>query len=385
MGYIFIFIILFLSFFSLSHLCGQRYTSIFALLLIFCIAGFSYSIPDYSAYERFFQNASYLDIDKIFNYSYAIENRCSKDFGYNILSYILGNLGMNFVCFRALIFLVGFFLLYCYARRMSKYTMPFLSLYCLYPLLIDVIQMRNFMMEICVFVAFFYYCKDNSFLSSDIKWFGILLIASTLHSSAFMLLPFFIFNKIITTRYKYFIYIYIAACLCLPVYSSEIRDSWLFVYFLLSSGDSFLNSYADYTLATTYDYNVWLYIYTVILYICSCLFQFYKNLRTDMFTEYESRYIDTLKRYLMYNICFLPLYPLFSTIATRLPRNSLILVYIVICICMGKVSVKYKYLLWGLGICLALAMGRLDLYHPEMIYNIDLIMNNNFIFEFFGI
>lgn len=87
----------------------------------------------------------------------------------------------------------------------------------------------------------------------------------------------------------------------------------------------------------------------------------------------------------MYNICFLPLYPLFSTIATRLPRNSLILVYIVICICMGKVSVKYKYLLWGLGICLALAMGRLDLYHPEMIYNIDLIMNNNFIFEFFGI
>lgn len=68
--------------------------------------------------------------------------------------------------------------------------------------------------------------------------------------------------------------------------------------------------------------------------------------------------------------------------AIRFPRNCLLMMYLSTVLIVDKTYYRTKVFLFMIGIVIALSMGRLDLYVPILIDNVDLFMNQNYLFEY---
>lgn len=62
----------------------------------------------------------------------------------------------------------------------------------------------------------------------------------------------------------------------------------------------------------------------------------------------------------------------------------MLLIFMSITLIVNFANNSFKLLYLGLGICLALLMGRIDLYNPTLIVNVDILMNRNYFFDFLG-
>ena len=102
MGDICVLIVLFISIYSVKwELFNSRYVLFGIYMLLLLPIGFSYGLPDYSMYERFFYGAVNFDFRNIFGgYEIAIDSEYSRDFGYTVLSYLFNNLGFHFIEYR---------------------------------------------------------------------------------------------------------------------------------------------------------------------------------------------------------------------------------------------------------------------------------------------
>lgn len=385
MGYILITISLVLGVFSL-HLSprSQKYFHPVILFSTLIILGLSYGLPDDLMYRKYFYNSLNFSIENAFNYQYALNNGMGRDPGYMFFAYLLRIAGLEFVEFKFFLYLICVFILYVFVYKQSKFVLAFFCMYLVYPMAMDGIQQRNYIIEIFLFIAFYFYCHyENS--KSYLYFCVIILIASMFHSAALAFLPFVLFDRLKQTRLRFVIYFYLIICLCMPLYNDYIKSQWFFMEWFLRGTDTSIAHYSGYMQKNVIKTDLKWYFVVLLSYLCMAICSYFKDsARYTRLTEMEKKYISKVKKIVLYNFCFFPLYPLFSDIAIRLPRDTSLLIFMALTILIARSSLYYKYFFLFLGITIASVMGRLDLYQPGLIINVDILMNQNYLFEFLG-
>lgn len=384
MGDICVLIVLFISIYSVKwELFNSRYVLFGIYMLLLLPIGFSYGLPDYSMYERFFYGAVNFDFRNIFGgYEIAIDSEYSRDFGYTVLSYLFNNLGFHFIEYRFFLYALGLLIIFFIACKKCKNPILVISLYMLYPYVMDAIQLRNYMLECVLFVAFFVYSiQYNAIIKRSVIWISLILLAATFHSSALLLLCFFIFDIALDTKFKYIVYCFIGVGVLMPLYADYIQSNYMLIKLLFTNMDSSLRHYAFYTEKTVIRKHLTCYLFLISLYIYMHFLIYIQAKTHQLGMFFNKNYILKAKRFIMYNFCFAPLYPIFSDLAIRFPRNCLLIIYMSTVLVIDNSPYRVKILLLVITSILALTMGRLDLYAPVLIDNVDLFMNNNYLFD----
>lgn len=383
MGYIFIVLSSVSMFFSMyvNHKYHKRILCL-GLFFMLIIMGFAYGLPDEFMYETYYLKSENFELKNAFDYEAALIGGYGRDPGHMLLIRSCKQIGLSYQEFKFILHAFVIYLFYKYVFLQCKLGSFFFIMYLVYPMGMDVIQQRNYLIEIMFFISFYYYCYVEGY-KRYLIWIGLLIIAATFHSSALAFIPFVLFDKILDSRFKYIVYIFLLMCLLMPLYSEYLQQQFLLLKLLLNDGESALTHYSGYLDKTVSHQYVWCYIFVIISYLFSCFFNRVKNKYGNL-SVHNNLYIDKTKRFLLYNFCFFPLYPLFLDVALRLPRNSMLLIFMSITLIVNFANNSFKLLYLGLGICLALLMGRIDLYNPTLIVNVDILMNRNYFFDFLG-
>lgn len=139
------------------------------------IAG-NYSNPDYEQYVLRYESGLYVTVD----------------IGYSFICNIFYNLGWSFGHFKYLLSFVCLLLIFRTLYKFSRYPALSAALFLLFPLIVDITQLRNFVAYSIVFTAIPYLFEDKKL--STLKYVAIVMIAATVHiTSAFYLL--FVLSK----------------------------------------------------------------------------------------------------------------------------------------------------------------------------------------------
>ena len=164
-------IILIISIMLLSIRC-YRFSVFLLTLILFVIAGGSIDIPDYKGYEYMYQH--------IIPFPNQMYGFISDLFAKHNISYIYFRLAWASIALLCILYPIRKLLNY----RQQSY---FILIFIFTQFLIEVIQVRNFMV-VALFSYSFYILLENKRFS-HIKYFIIMLIATQIHQIAYMFLP----------------------------------------------------------------------------------------------------------------------------------------------------------------------------------------------------
>lgn len=385
MGYILAFVILMIIIYSLIWFPKNDTRVLYSLyFLMLLMAGFSYGLQDYGMYEKFYDNSLLFEFVNLFDYTEAIRSDYSRDFGYTILSLLFNYIGADFYIYRFFLYFVGLLIITYYSKKISENAVSVLGLYLLYPFIMDNIQIRNYMVEIVLFVGFYYYCKKTN---ATLKWLFFIFIGVSFHSSAIAYILFPLFDKLLDSKFKFISMFFVLVGICMPLYAGWVQDNWMVVGMLLRDSDTSFSHYAFYTEKDVIRKHLTCYTFMVIAYFVSVVLC---NISREKYIIKPENnililYIEKVRIFLMYNFCFMPLYPLFSDLAIRFPRNCLLMLFVCISLIIAKSNTLYRCMWFGIGAIMALFMGRLDLYAPVLIDTVSIFMSRNYLFEFIGV
>ena len=97
----------------------------------------------------------------------------------------------------------------------------------------------------------------------------------------------------------------------------------------------------------------------------------------------QIRFVYIVKEMFLYLLALSPLY-LLSTDLIRIPRNTLLLIYIVVVIYIQGFSSKYiKAILVSIVLLLCGIYGYIDFYRNAGAENMETIINYNYLYEYF--
>ena len=118
--------------------------------------------------------------------------------GYGLLNYLFRSLGFDFMMFKALISFLGLLLIYRTIWKLTDYKALVATLYLIYPFIIDITQIRNFIASSIVIFAIPLLFQKG--ISSIFKYVAFVLTAATVHSAAFFYLVFIVAKRKIGIR-----------------------------------------------------------------------------------------------------------------------------------------------------------------------------------------
>lgn len=354
------------------------------LAFIYCflvlIMGLAYGQADYDNYIGLYERSQLFDINNFFDYAYAEQIGYSKDFGYTFLCKIFNSINFSYADFKftTTVFFLG--LLFFYVSKITKFAVLVITLYMIYPFFMDVIQVRNFIIEVLLFVSIYYL----SIYRDTYKYIIIVLLSATIHASSMLYMPFFIFLKCIENKVlRYVIYIVLIFCISMPLYSQYITSNWAILKILfLNASDTMLGKYGHY-IDRTYTGTIYPYLYVLMtIFFLHPMCSRIKN--SNELTEWKKRYVEIIYKLHVYLMFFFPLYPIFSEIATRMPRNCILLLAISISIYLeAEKNISIRICAFIVGVIFILSFGFIDLYYQSTVWNVDVILKNNFLLEIF--
>lgn len=316
------------------------------IVLLLILMGGNTKNPDYYSYE-------------ILYYNYG--NVVSADFGYRILCAIFRNLGINYEGFRIIISLIGFYLINITIKKYSANKIFVYLLYAIYPFLLDVVQIRNFLMTSIVIYAMSYLVKKSG--KSTIKYILFILIASSIHITALVYLPIALILYLDKNIFfKLFIfYIIIIGILAginkdiLEIIANKIINA-------LDLDDSRFIMYSS--IKTQYGY----LLYWSLQFLTYAIIKSSKSIcnKNKLVDEHKNKFVDLVYVINLYLLIFLPFY-VFEITYHRFARNMMILNYIVYTITYQSiVNNKYKKLIYlSFIILLVLMHFALDIFIPQ--------------------
>lgn len=296
----------------------------FMMIILIC---FNYNNDDIFSYEYYYDqsmessavNTDFLDLH---TWKYYIES--SRNFGFLLVNQVFSDFGFNFAEFRAITLGMLFFFMFMIIRKMTPYYGIVLLLYLIYPFSFDVIQTKNFYVEVIFLTAFYLYVNAKEHAS--IKYVLMTGLGVTFHNIALIYLPFIFLKKIYMT--KVFKFILMLMMLSFPIVASYIKDSmWTFLFSIFSD-----NLFSHYLIYSETNQDTYMYIahWLFILIITVLLFYMNHMQKNDLDDNKISSAKYLLKStYIMwlYFCCIIPLFAV-SVELLRIPRNFLIPVYI---------------------------------------------------------
>lgn len=295
MGYICIMVVLALTVCSLNfELLNNKYIffSIYVILLI--LLGFSYDLPDYRMYKGFYDGSIKLNMDDLL-YGNNLGAEYSRDLGYTISSYIFNILGFDFFSFRLIVYLICLFVIFIISYRCCKNYILIIGLYTLYPLIIDDIQLRNFVMEVVLFGTMYLYSSCKQILKKSFIWIFMILIASSFHSAALALLCFFIFDLCLDTKFRYIMYVFVVIGLAMPLYANYMQENFLVLKYIFLSMDSSMRHYAIYTEREVIRKHLTCYLFLISSYIYMRFLVYMQSKFCFCKKNFNKVYINTVK------------------------------------------------------------------------------------------
>lgn len=276
-------------------------TLLFPIILIILYGGNTVN-PDYSAYEM----------------NYLYDQYEHFEIGYTILEKLFFSLGISYNGFRLVLASIGITLIHTTVKKIiPKRASLFYILYSLYPFMMDVVQVRNFLaMSIFIFsIHFLIEDKKNK----DIKYIITIIIASLFQKTALIYLPFIFFLKIRKTGNFKLIYIIAigttVALVFIPAFKNIFSN---FVYMILGSNETRLVVYAEAQVSLGY------FVF-VFIQLTNFMFLRYskktsENSDAKKMCEKSKKFINVIYWLNVYAFMFLPLY-IFQATYTRFMRN----------------------------------------------------------------
>ncbi len=283
----------------------SRFLAFVPLFFLFVLIGFNRMSRDYTAYEYAFISLPF---------------RQTLESGYVFLIETVSRFGGShdtIVFFTAVLFL--FILIKLLGT--SSYINLVVFCYCAYPLMYDITQTRNFLMYLLVTVSLFFAASKK-----PIKHYVTLIIASTMHTLAFIYLPFYFLCKFSNKRFvRVMIYTTVALFVVSP-WTIEILKiifpAKMLSYLPKKPGLGILINY----ISTFAD------IFTV--------WWVYKRVE-DKLSESDSKLMLVFYRFVWYPLLALPFAHYFLEVA-RVQRNSLLVKYIFVAMAMKYLAVKQR-------------------------------------------
>lgn len=269
------------------------------------------------------------DTPDINNYIYLYTSTYTKDIGFSLIAHYFYGLGWSYYQFQTVYMLIGLCLFEYALIRMElpiKRVVIYL-LYLLYPFLLNVVQIRNFLVMALVLLAFSVTYKENRKILRYLKWCIVIGVAATQHLMALAYLPFiFLCDK--QYVFRKFIKIFMPVTVIFAVFPDSII-AFLNRYLVLIAGESRLAGYSSTTVIGRY-FNI-LAVF-LILAIGYTFFRFMKQAENEselFFYDVHGmyQYAEKLLNLLLYNILLCP-FLLVNANFARLVQNLFPLIYI---------------------------------------------------------
>lgn len=152
------------------------------VLIIFIVFAINWDNPDYIAYKNIYEG-----------YDVSVE------YAYVMLNKILREIGLNYAMYRVILSLLVIFIIHnAFSRILPiKYLFFLFSLYVIYPMSLDIIQIRNFIAMALFLFGFIEYTTRDKY--GRLFFITILIIASCIH-------------KLFIIYFIYILYDYISNC-----------------------------------------------------------------------------------------------------------------------------------------------------------------------------
>lgn len=357
MSYIISGVLLFLSFiFSFS----KKNTEIFSLLLmIFAWVIFWGNLynPDYVAYSNLYYTNSRLAYSNIENgYIYLVK---------------LGNyLGLSYQMFLMIVTFICYMLIHSTVKRYASNFNVVYLMYFIFPFFIDVVQIRNFIM-MSILIYSIKYLVDEA----PLKYFILILLASTFHNTAFIYLTFLLINK---DKGKLLIRAIVSVSFTISMLMLLNSKQIPFINYIIVNGSEKLNIYLE----TKTNYGFLLYwclqiiSFLIILITKKLYFKYTKELVNN---SAKNRYMNLIYWINIIGFLYYPMY-LINSSFLRLIRNILILNYIAFSITYTTITDKYERNIYIYSVYVYVLILFAFLLWPDRFYIIKVILENNTLF-----
>lgn len=118
----------------------------------------------------------------------------------SLYSYVCNLLHLDFFWYRASLILLGMLLIYLALKRLQISSFPFAICYIVFPMIIDAVQLKNFIAMAFIFLAFTFLTEEGAI--ALIKSLALLFLAAGFHIVAYFYFPFVLFYYIANTEKK---------------------------------------------------------------------------------------------------------------------------------------------------------------------------------------
>ena len=340
-----------------THQKLKNFLPIITIIYLVVLMGGNISNPDTIIYYNIYNSSEFF----------------SKDFGFGLLVRVCKNgLGMNIDMFRMTIAIIGFLLMANTVNQFVKNTMSYYLLYFLYPFMMDVVQMRNFLV-MCILMFSIRYLLDRS-KKGIVKYVMFVLIAATIQKTALIYLPLVFIHKIDRKKLTRGL-IAILATLSMLVGLSNGMVTQIGNILLSTVADSLSGSSGFLTRNTNYGWiilwgtqicNFALVYWSQKLINRSENYCVYRPNKLKCSYEFTCAFVDIVFWINIYMFCFCPLYVL-NVNFYRIMRNIMPLNLVVYCIVLylrkgwqsKSIRISYEIAIW----CYAVIMFYINFFY----------------------
>ena len=245
--------------------------------------------------------------------------------GQAFLGYVCNRLGLSFQYFRLVYYFIGLFIIFSVAYKYIGKSTRIMFLYCIFPMIIDATQMKNFMAMAFLTLAISFLSKCD--VKSKLLFIAAILIGATFHIILIAYLPMLIFCNL---KYKKFIR-----------YLSMTPIILFSFIFMLGSSNDYLTTLIRSSMTSQIENRVgrffedrgvrlgFLVYYLMTFVIIFILFQTRKQtkLYPSYYTNEQKQLLDVLFLCSIYSIVFMPLY-IHAQDFSRLLRNFAPMIHI---------------------------------------------------------
>lgn len=350
---------------------GILYLKFIAISILIIIMGGNNYNSDYNNYEHMYYMSKYFRFDD-FDYKAVLWYGYSPDIGYTILNRLFLTIDIDYSGYKLITSAILLIILFACVDKMAKGFFIVIILYVLYPFIVDVIQVRNFFIEVITIIVFYIYWKYQK------KYWCIFLVftGSLFHSSLLVILPFFVFDKYFRSKMNFISKLFIILGVIMPLYAQwlvNVRGG----FFIPVDFMKHYNGYVNEEISFGY---LLMYLYTIIPLVVLLMIKKYK---WKYFDFNEKEYVNSLLAFYKYICCLLPL-AIMVTHLSRLPRNILLLFAVVLSIYISKIKGIEKIMVVTLTAVMFYLFGYLELYRTDIDYIAMVLDNNEILYSIIG-
>lgn len=331
------------------------------LLFLVAVMGGATQIPDIDIYLLMYEDVY-----------------VSPDYLYALINDLFSFLGVSFEIYRVVYFFIGVLLIHATVKKFvqRKYYIVFYALYFIYPMALDIIQVRNFM-AMSIFIFAFPLLLETS-KSSAMKYVALIVIAMGFQITATVYLPMIFFRSALAPqRPIFYIVVYCIICFFIMQKGIVIGGMSLIVE-RLGVIDGRILSYME----VKANLGPYFILVLNLICLCACMLMLYSK-RIDAYNDIQidisiTPFINMTTLSVLYVLLFVPLV-MFEITFMRIFRNLIPLVYIAFLAWQPLVSNKLRLLVSLFIVLLITGLSFVDMGNAEFSYLLIPVLNNNWI------